>query len=230
MVISSDAISLSPVESAGHDAYSRAPRFDRRITLVLGYGANDSDTLASVRSMIFERYGFAEDGGLVSLFVFPDDFMQGGRGRISRLATLVNHDETAGLIIVGAPESTHAALARLHDQDGGILSFPVFCLFPQDNVLGIEANSDLVLEYMSAEEQTETDSQAAAAQFSRDLPELLSDAVWYMTLIDAPLPLNADLYTHAIQLAGSGWTVSHYADAETGLSSLNHFIIERQTN
>lgn len=223
--VSADALVLSPVPASAENAALLAEgrttrRYGGKTAVVLGYGCNDEQTVSVISQTLTGRYGSA-----VEIFVYPDDFLRSGVGRISMLSSLMESYAPTGLIIVGAPEYTHAVLARM--QDAGV-SYPIVCLFPQDDVLGIEAGSDLVLEYMPVAETTETDSELSAARAADALPELLMHAVRYMSLRTDPLERDENLIMHARALAGNGWSVKQYTDPETGLTSLNHFIIEQQ--
>ncbi len=230
--ISADAFILSPVSANPENSALLNQKittlfYGKKIAIVLGYGCNDEQTVARISTVFADRYGNM-DGNCVKMFVFPNDFLRTGTGRISLLTDLMEEYCPDGLVIVGAPEYTHTALAKMQDLSQGKIPYPVVCLFPQDDVLGIEAGSDLVLEYMPVAEESEAESENSVHRSTEALPELLSDAVWYISLLSGPLVHDADLLVHAQQLVGSGWRVSHYIDPETGLSSLNHFIIEEQ--
>ena len=49
-----------------------------------------------------------------------------------------------------------------------------------------------------------------------------------MTMIEEPLKSNSELLTHVNNIAGAYYKIKRYVDPETGLSSINHFIIEEK--
>ena len=74
--------------------------------------------------------------------------------RISSIIDKIESKSLAGIITLGAPEGLCNVIAKIQDKsENGILPYPVFSLLPQDNVLGSEATSDFVLDYV---QQTES--------------------------------------------------------------------------
>lgn len=196
----------------------------KHIFVLLGYGYNDEAFVASTRAVLEKEYGVQTDekDGLVMLAVYPDDFMRGSTARISLLTTKVEDTELAGIVLLGAPESTHRSLAKLQDEHGGECPYPIYSFFPQDDVLGSESTADFVLDYaqktalLQAEEQLEADI---------DADTLLTNAIETMLNPQKPIP-HDDLRAFVQRLVGTGRTISHYTDGETGLQSQNHFIFE----
>ncbi|MBO5137205.1 MAG: hypothetical protein J6B81_01720 [Spirochaetaceae bacterium] len=213
------------------------PEPKRRIAVLFGYGYNDEAFIAKTMQLISSSFGLADNGGTVIPFVFPDDFKRGSAARISLLSGMLSESGAEGLILVGAPEGTHGALAKMKESaDEGSIVFPIFSLLPQDDILGMEANCDLVLEYRPFS-STEDGFAEESVAYTQNVPELIQRALYYMSMI--PIENNgglnqdiSELMVHARQLVGSSWVVSQYVDPETGISAQNHFVIEQrpQTN
>ena len=103
---------------------------------------------------------------------------------------------------------------------------------PQDDILGIESGSDIVIEYVPASATVEGELVAESGTFQENVPQLIARSAYYLTLLPPEyvggFQQDLDLLTHARQLAGSSWTVSRYIDPETGLCPMNHFVIDRR--
>lgn len=198
------------------------PETEKKICVIFGYGFNDKDFYEDTIALLQKHFGLSAEGGLVWPILYPDDV----KGRISSLADQLDDQELKGIIILGAPENTHYMLAKLQDSWDGKLPYPVFSFFPQDDMLGMEATCDLVLEYERSpiEEASGLDFEQ---KIDADTEELLLRAVRYMAELPAPLPSDSDLHTHVQQIAGSTKNVRRYTDNETGLQSINHFVMEQ---
>lgn len=202
----------------------------RKIGVVLGYGYNDEVFVEATLQELRRTLGLAEDGGAVVPYVYPQDFMRGGSARITALTDMLESDGVAGLVVVGAPEGSHRALAALQDTDLGRALFPVITLMPQDDILGIESGSDIVIEYVPASATADLTEESGAYQ--ENVPQLISRAAYYITLMPPDyfggFQQDLELLVHARQLAGASWEVSRYIDPETGLCPMNHFVIDRR--
>lgn len=201
----------------------------RRIGVVLGYGYNDASFVEAALQELDRTLGLAERGGAIVPYIFPDDFMRGNSARISDLTDMLEEDEVMGLVVVGAPEGTHRVLAALQDTELNRAYYPVISLMPQDDILGIEAGSDIVIEYVPASATEELVEESGVYQ--ENVPQLIARVAYYLTLFPSDyfggFQQDLELLTHARQLAGSQWNVSRYIDPETGLCPMNHFVIDR---
>ena len=206
---------------------TRAYLEGKQIVIVLGYGYNDDAHIASITQSLNDNFGVeTEDtAGLISVFVYPADFMLAGKERISSLADRLEDKTLAGMIILGAPEGLHIALSKMQDKtESGALDFPVFTLFSQDDVLGSESTSDFVLDY--AHKTNTIDGEVTDFIPDFDAVEMLTNAVSEMIELREPLKADSSLITFVEQLFTKKRTVVHYVDGETGLQSINHFIFE----
>lgn len=234
-VSTEEARLISPVPVTDQDmlALQQVTNFmepQRKIGVVLGYGYNDEVFVEATLQELRRTLGLAEDGGAVVPYVYPQDFMRGGSARITALTDMLESDGVAGLVVVGAPEGSHRALAALQDTDLGRALFPVITLMPQDDILGIESGSDIVIEYVPASATADLTEESGAYQ--ENVPQLISRAAYYITLMPPDyfggFQQDLELLVHARQLAGASWEVSRYIDPETGLCPMNHFVIDRR--
>ncbi len=202
----------------------------RKVAVVLGHGYNEPPFVEAALQELSRTLGLAEDGGAVVPYVYPQDFIWGGSARISSLTSMLEEEGVMGLVVVGAPEGTHRVLAALQETELGRALYPVISLMPQDDILGIEAGSDIVIEYVPASATSDLTEESGAYQ--ENVPQLIARAAYYITLLPADyfggFAQDLELFVHARQLAGSSWEVSRYMDPETGLSPMNHFVIDRR--
>lgn len=230
-----NAVLLEPTAVSDQDMVSlqsvkNFPEPNRRVALLLGYGYNEEDFVKTTMEKLKSAFGMAQDGGALVCYVFPDDFGRGSSARISLLPGMLKEDEVSALVLVGAPEGTHRALASLQDSSGGSIGYPVISLLPQDDVLGMEAACDLVMDYLPSAAKEEDHKEESEIVIDNVL-SLIERAVYYASII--PLDVTEgfdkslrDLTLHAKLLAGTEWNVSQYIDPETGIRPQNHFVIE----
>lgn len=207
---------------------------EKKICVVFGYGYNEKEYVQKIVDELSKKYGLddgSDEGGLIFPLVFPDDFPM---GRISRLPSLVDDRELEGLIVVGAPENTNYAIAKLEDEyssQENMIPYPVYAFFPQDDVSGIEATANFVVDRAlegSGSSEDSTNKEEVVQTQVKDLDKILYNAIEYMLLTQAPLPGNEDLLAHVKRIVGKNYKVSRYVDAESGLQSINHFVIEEK--
>lgn len=200
---------------------------NKRICVVLGYDFNDKDVADATISLLQKRYGLAEDGGLIYPLVFPDDFKASGRSYHNNLRLILQDDieNLAGVVIIGAPENTHHALARNQDFWNMKVPYPVVALFPQDDILGLEATCDIVLDKGQTAKfsgeilDTETDGVVIP-----EAPEILIQTIDYILTLEGPLERDLSLSNHVFSMFRNH-EIHHYSDPETGLQSINHFVL-----
>lgn len=205
----------------------------KNIVVILGYGYNDDEQISKITQSLNENFGVeveSEDedekkSGLISVLVYPADFMVAGKERISSLADRIEGKNLAGMIILGAPENMHIALSKLQDKtEDGHLSYPVFTLFSQDDVLGMESSSDFVLDY--AHKTNTIDGEVTDFIPDFDATKILNNAISEMIELREPLKADSNLSAFVQKLLDKNRTLVHYVDGETGLQSINHFIFE----
>ncbi|MDR1786495.1 MAG: hypothetical protein LBR23_08580 [Spirochaetaceae bacterium] len=201
----------------------------RRIAVFFGYGYNSEDFVSQALGCLGSLFADTAEEEVILPLVFPEDFKVGNTPRVSSLADKLAEADLAGIVLLGAPENTHRALGALRAKNTG--PYPVVSLFPQDDLLGTEALSDMVLDFeIDGDLDAEAASERKLQEFQKDTPLLLARAVYYISLLDGPLAKNSDLYTHALQLAGPGWKVKPYIDAQTSMHPVNHFVMAKESH
>lgn len=217
---SGNIIQIQPEEISEKRAGGRMQAADGGIVCVLfGYGFNGEDFTGRAMEELGRKFGLAHDGGLVLPVVFPDDL----HGRIFNLKEVVDKNTVRGIVLLGAPENTHAALARILEEWDERPSFNIFSLFPQDDVLGQEGTCNFVLDVqVLPDAELGGDLQAGADEGALSL---LISSVEYAALLPGVLPHDSELHAHVQSIAGKR-KVIRYVDSETGIQSGNHFVIE----
>jgi hypothetical protein len=199
----------------------------KNIVVILGYGYNDVANVTKITQSLNDNFGVEaeEEPALISIFVYPADFMVAGKERISSIADRIEDKNLAGMIILGAPEGLHIALSKIQDKtEDGKIPYPVFTFFSQDDVLGTESTSDFVLDY--AHKTNSIDGEVTDFIPDFDVVSILTNAISSMIELREPLKSDSSLKAFVQKLLDKNRTVVHYVDGETGLQSINHFIFE----
>lgn len=193
--------------------------------VVFGYGYNDEEFVNSMEEKLYADYGNYHDNGHLLCLVYPDDFKHGSKAYISDLANILSDKEPSSIVILGAPEGTYKAIARLQDSYNGILPCPVISLFSQDEVVPMEDSADFVVDKA---QKTEIDGMVAAestADFVKEVPEYLERSLKLADISESPFAKDAKLFDIVKMITGSA-KISRYSDPDTGLISINHFVLE----
>jgi len=218
-----EAIEITIQESA--EKVSQEPQTwhitNKRICVLFGYDFNSPEVYQPLENLLSEKFGLEQDGGLIYPLVYPDDFKHGVKGYSGDLFAILNDDDNdfAGLIILGAPEKTHLALARLQDKWDQNVPYPIIALYPQDDVLGLESACDVVID----EGQDSDTNLEDAEQVIADADEVLLETINYIIALGAPMTRNISVQTHVQQMYKNR-SVRRYVDSESGLQSINHFV------
>lgn len=199
---------------------------NKRICVLFGYDFNTPEIIEQFKNLLSEKYGLDEDGGLIYPVVYPTDFKHGTKGYVNDLLTILQDDakEFCGVILLGAPERTHSSLAKNQDKWEQQVPYPVIALFPQDEVLGIEATCDIVLDKGQSADISGGLVEETVGQLIEEAPEVLIETINYVMALDGSLANDATLKTHVSQMLKKQ-SVHHYIDPETGLQSINHFVL-----
>lgn len=200
---------------------------NKKILVIFGYDFNKPEIVKEIKTSLGNRFGLSEDGGLISTIIYPDDFKHPQRGYVTELTSyLATEDELSGVIILGAPENTHIALARHQDFWNQNVPYPVITFFPQDEILGLEATCDLVIDKGQAAEITgEIVQDEVESEFFTESVQIISNAIHYVSLLDGALEANNSLKGHVSQMMKNK-KLHHFTDPETGLQSVNHFVLD----
>lgn len=195
------------------------------IVVLFGYGYNDAEFVSKAKEKLFLKYGNYNENGKLLPLVFPDDFKRGTRTYITDLANIIKNKEVSALVILGAPERTYSALARIQDSYDGKIPFPIISLFPQDDVLGMEYSADFVLDKTQKAQLNGIVELEAEQELVKEVPAILERAIYFADISCAPFEKNENLFQIVKMIAGDEKVV-RYSDPETGLISINHFVLE----
>lgn len=215
-------LNIHESDSLGEDSIPMWRGEEGTIFVLFGYGFNNETFRTDAIKKLEQAYGLTENNGLIQPVIYPDDV----RNRIMNMYDIVNESTVKGIILLGAPENTHYMLAKLQDEWDAVPPYSVFSFFPQDDILGQEATCDFVLDYEHASE--ESVNEETEQSIDTDAEKLLVRAVKYMASLPGPLPADTDLHTH-VQIIAGNRKVHRYVDSETGLQSINHFVMEQNT-
>lgn len=198
---------------------------NKRICVLFGYDFNSDETVNELTALLQKNFGLDEDGGLIYPLVYPSSFKHGAKSYSNDFLQELQADDKdfCGVILLGAPDQTHKALAKNQDKWEQKIPYPVFALFPQDDVLGIEATCDIVLDKGQSAELAQT-MEESAAQFIPEVPEILISSVNFILSLNGPLESDTSIQNYVSQIY-KDQKIHHYSDPETGLQSINHFVL-----
>lgn len=202
---------------------------EKKVCILFGYNYNSEEVINSIVEKLSEEFGMDEDGGLIYGITYPTDFRHGSRSYATDFSQLLQNTEKdiCALIILGAPENTHYALARNQDFWNQNVPYPIISLFPQDDVLGIEAESDIVIDKsQSAGITGELVLEETDENHVTDIPEILTDVINYLLCTEEPFSRSNTLIEH-VQTMLSNKIIRQYTDPETGIFCINHFVMEQ---
>ncbi len=199
---------------------------NKRLFVLFGYDFNTPQIYEPILELLKERYGLDSDGGLILPFVYPSDFKHGSRGYSSDFFNILSDSsfDFCGILMIGAPENSHLAIARNQDAWENI-PYPVVALFPQDDILGLEATCDIVLDKgFTAGLKGDSVEDETTTQAFPEAPEIITETIDYMLALSGPLEKNANIQNHLLQMYKNK-KIHHYTDPETGLQAINHFVL-----
>ena len=200
---------------------------NKRVCVIFGYGFNSPESVEKFTELLGEHYGLENDGGLIFSLIYPDSFKHGAKAYATELAAALTgtDKDLAGIIILGAPENTHTAFAKLQDFWELNIPYPIYALFPQDDVLGLESTCDFVLDKEQPTDLTgDIAPEETVSQIILEAPEVLTDCIDYMLEIEGPFVKDSTLPKHIQQMLKNK-KIHHYVDPESGIQSINHFIL-----
>lgn len=201
---------------------------NKRICVLFGYGYNSAENYKKIINTLSSRFGLEEDGGLIYPLVYPDSFKHGTRGYENDFyQELQSGDkDLEAIIVVGAPDRTHRVMARLQDFWKQNMPYPVIALFPQDDTLGIESTCDIVFEKAQMVDLSGNVSEDSADAFNtEELEKLLIDVIDYLVCVNGAIEKDENIQIHAAQMVKNR-SIHRYLDPETGLQSINHFVLK----
>ena len=217
VVMSGDIIEIQPVDARENEFQpAKWSNDEGTVFVIFGYGYNEKKFYEKAESILSEKYGLAENGGLVKCMVFPDDF----HNRISNFRSVAETANIRGIVVLGAPEGCHYTFASIRDGRDNTPNFNVFSFFPQDDILGQEGTCSFVLDHESSSAMEEQDQV-----LDKDIFDILVSAIRYAAILPGELPSDNELHAHVQSIVGKR-KVHRYVDGESGIQSRNHFVIE----
>lgn len=199
---------------------------DKRVALVLGLGYTEDHFVEELLSVLGDEFGLDAENGLIYPILFPEDFVFNGiKGRISSLPDIVLEKNIDALYIVGAPEGTHRALAVMQDrmEIEKTLDIPVFSLFSQDDVLGTESGSDIVIDFGQFYSPS-TAREEGGLEHLALVPDILRSLIAKQGQFQKSFS-SEEKKQFIKKSLGFSWDVETSVDIQTGLKSKNHFEI-----
>lgn len=201
---------------------------NKRICVIFGYDFNSEEIVTQYKTMLSQKYGLEEDGGLIYPLVYPESFKHGGKSYFSELYSILCETEIdfAGIVILGAPDTTHIAFEKVQDFWEGNVPYPIIALFPQDDIAGLESACDIILDKSQKAEISGTIApEEVVSELIKEAPEILNQTIDYILTLNGSLEKNTDLQVHAGQMF-KGKKIVNYIDPETGIKSVNHFVLK----
>lgn len=223
-------------ETAFYDEPVSHPITGKKIAVLLGYGFNSPETAKEYSDFLEEKFSLEKNNGMLLVMNYPEDFKRTGRSFATEFFNIITNDELdlCGIITLGAPEFTHLALARNQDKWDEEVPYPVISLFPQDDILGIEATNDIVLDKgQSIEIEDELSDSSDSGEKSNTSPfseddstkQILASVINYVSMAEGPLSELNELQAHLSKILKNA-KFHNYTDPETGLKSINHFVLD----
>lgn len=224
--IDSDSLTLELKNGNIQDLVTEPQKWhitNKKICVVFGYNFNSPEIIEEYTALLEKNFGLNENGGLIYPLVYPSDFKHGAKGYANDFLTTLQDDslDFCGVVLLGAPENTHKALAKNQDKWNQNMPYPVVALFPQDEVLGIEATCDIVLDKGQTNESLTEETEVGHIP---EAPDVLVNTINYLQCLSSSIPNGQALQTHVAQMFKNNKIV-HYVDPETGLQSINHFVL-----
>lgn len=201
---------------------------NKRIYVLYGYGFNATESVEQINAILEKRYGFDEDEGLICPLVYPSDFKHNGKAIATELFHILaeSQHDIAGVLLLGAPDTTHIALGRLQDFWDMNIPYPIIALYPQDDVLGLESSCDIVIDRLQKKQNDiETEEEIFNNTITQDTLTSIVNILDYIITLNGTIPKNSDLQVHAQQML-SNKKLEMYVDPESGIKSINHFVIQ----
>ena len=221
IVLDENTLIIEPKESSedmGNKSQSLWTNDEGVVVVLFGYGFNEPSFTNSILQKIKDEFGVENENGLVLPVIFPDDL----HNRISSLNDFLGDRQIRGIILLGAPERTHIALAKIHNDWDNMTPFNIFSFFPQDEALGQEGTCNFVVEYPRL--HTELSEDSGVIQSADQSVEIIMNSIRYVAQLPGSIPCDQDLQFH-VQNILKGKKIKPYVDSETGITSVNHFLI-----
>lgn len=232
--VTSDYINLE-LHNSSEENLVNQPQFwhysPQNLIVLFGYGFNEPEYVHDTLSDLENKYGFAENGGLISSYVFPDSFIRSRRFDTAFYSEITDSDkQVAGIVLLGAPDYTNRALGKNIDFWKQSVPYAVVSLFPQDDISGMQGTCDLVVDKNQVSDIAGNfEEEEVESENRRDLDymDIIEKTFDFVLACEGPLPLKEKLtLKDYAQVMLPGYELHAYIDPETGIQFKNHFIIK----
>lgn len=208
-----------------------APRFRRAaggpvVLLALGESwASRPEILADITA----EYGLLEDGGMLNILRYPEDFLTEGRVRLSALTAEASDAAVSMVIALGTPQGTSRELMRIRSSRSDIRLVSVF---PEDEILPAEAASDLVLDQAISGDILADEGDLALTEadisFLLLVASLAGEKILPGSSVSKLFPdvLESARKTTGRRMEALSWTFKPCIDPDTGLKAFNHLLLD----
>lgn len=215
-----------------------------KVVIVFGHGYETPELQQPVLKELEKNFGLAENKGLLLTRTFPETYFNNKKVSADWLRKSLVGEDVFAIITIGAPEKTHFTLADL--QDSGF-SGKVYSIFPQDNILGTESGSEFVLNYKSLGVKLDespvyvidTNKEISTnisknyeeeGMFTGDITKVLIPIIKRIKSVNKKaIPETPGSFVSYLQEAFKAYfpdfTLTPYVDAQTGIKSLNHYVL-----
>jgi len=210
------------------------------IAVVFGVGYETEELRQPVIDFFADEFGLAADGGLIETYVFPAEYFNGKRIRVSFLTETLKNKNICGLVLLCAPDRAYYALMDLSENG---VSYPVWSVFPvtytTDEVLGTEYGSFFVLDYKELSEEKNSDADSALIDkmdngektYEGSICDILTPVIHYIKKsadgVNEPYGPGyaAEYLSRAYKDIFADCTLSRFIEQESGLPALNHYVL-----
>lgn len=212
-----------------------------KVAVVFGHGYETPEIQEPILQELDRVLGLAKNNGLIIPLTFPKEYFSNKRVRNAWLYEALQDQDVFAIITIAAPERTHYALATLQDKS---FNAKVYSIFPQDDVLGTESGSVLVLDYQNLgakiddstayipQNRTELPSSSfeEQSQYSDDITKILIPLLKRIkSSNNLAIPEDSssliEFLQNAYQSDFPNCKIEKYTDAQTGIKSQNHFVL-----
>lgn len=199
---------------------------DHQVLVMLG---SDYSLRTSLLDGLVSEYGLNTAGGMLLPLFYPESFTRDKRIRLSLLSETAALGETTIVVVVAGPEGTARELSKIRNAHP---SMQIISLFPQEDILALEAVSSLVIDYTVAGDLLAAEDIAflsdseigvlllASVLFGEDPDPAVSPLLRLTRALDSARSALKQKNT------GPKWSIASYVDPETNLRSWNHVMLE----
>ena len=129
-------------ETSEEPAVEALEEGEYHIGVITGTASQGEDELRAAEFAL-EKYGSANDGGMIVHDTYPDNFMNEQETTISKIVAMADDPQMKAIVVNQSVPGTVAAFQQVRERRPDIL---LINLTPQEDVLMVESASDLVID------------------------------------------------------------------------------------